>query len=245
MKSFFAYLSLFAVVFNANAQQEKPGSSGKEGRGGGGGDRSPIFSAIDLNGDREISPEELANATTALSTLDRNNNGTIERDELTLKRPEGGRNERGMRPQSADGQRPRTPWILVHALEIDVNGDGVVEFEEEMMTQANSVFDAYDKNDDQRITPDESNARGGMPRSPLGGFVREHAAELDRDNDGGISKEELTGQFANFFERADKNGDLKLTKDEYEVEGGANPRFPERARGEKGSKETQQGQVEQ
>ena len=102
--------------------------------------------------------------------------------------------------QKDSGDRPtkRMPWILVHAPELDANKDGVVEFESELMAEANSVFAAYDKSGDGRITPDESGARG-VPKSPLGGFVRQHAKELDRNNDGGISKEELTGLFAKFF----------------------------------------------
>lgn len=150
-------------------------------------------------------------------------------------RPKGG--EKGMRPLrpgEEKGNRAeaggRTPWILVHATEIDANEDGVVEFESEMMAEANRVFAAYDKNNDQKISPDESSAKGGMPKSALGGFVRQHAEELDRDNDGGISKTEMTSQFAKFFGQADKNGDNKLTKDEYEVEGRITPRFPDRKR---------------
>jgi len=125
----------------------------------------------------------------------------------------------------------RTPWILVHAQELDANGDGVVEFEAELMAEVATVFTAYDRNGDQKITSDESSAKGGGVRSPLGGFVKQHATELDRDNDGGISEPEMADQFARFFSRVDSNGDNRLTPDEYTVEGGVTPRF-NKGRGE-------------
>ncbi len=135
-------------------------------------------------------------------------------------RGEKGKPQGGMKPApscSATGDAPRTPWIFVHAKEIDTNGDGVVEFDSEMITEAAVVFKAYDINQDGTITPDESGDKRNMPRSALGGFVHEHATEMDRDRDGGISKAELTSQFARFFGQVDKNGDNRLTPDEYEV----------------------------
>lgn len=205
-----------------------------EGRKGG-GPRSPILTALDTNGDREISEEEMKDARKSLLSLDTNKNGQLDTNEFRHEpNPTGG----GTPPQpgkNAEAPSGRTPWILVHALEIDANGDGIVEFESELMAETARVFKAYDKNEDQKITPDESSAKGGMPRSALGGFVREHATELDKDQDGGISKTEMTAQFARFFGQADQNGDNRLTADEYTVEGGANPRFPEKMKPSPGS----------
>lgn len=230
MKSIPFIILLLALTFEAGAQQTDSRQLRDEsGQRGGGGDRSPILTVLDSNGDRELSEEELANAANGLKKLDRNEDGRLDEAEFKVAatRQQGGGG--GARPPASGGDRPRTPWILVHALEIDANEDGVVEFDAEMMAEANRVFAAYDRNNDQKITPDESSSKQGIPRSALGGFIREHATELDRDQDGGISKAEMTGQFAKFFAQADKNGDQKLTKDEYEVEGGVVPRFPERA----------------
>lgn len=47
------------------------------------------------------------------------------------------------------GSEKRAPWILVHATEIDLNSDGVVEFENE-------------RNGDQKLTPEEYRVEGGF-----------------------------------------------------------------------------------
>ena len=205
-------------------EKKKGGKGGSDGGGKGGENRSPLLEALDTDGNREISEDEMRQAKKSLLSLDRDADGQLDNEEFTL--AENG--ERGgMRPPREDGGQPRIPWILVHATEIDADGDGVVEFEAEMMVEALRVFAAYDQNGDRKITLDESSARGGMPKSALGGFVKEHALELDRNQDGGISREELTGLFAKFFGEADKNGDQKLTRDEYKIEGGVAPRFPD------------------
>ncbi|MEM1444305.1 MAG: hypothetical protein AAGF67_18300, partial [Verrucomicrobiota bacterium] len=51
-------------------------------------------------------------------------------------------------------------------------------------------------------------------KSPTGGFVRQHAGELDRDQSGAISAEELAAQFRKFFERGDLDKDQGLTREE-------------------------------
>jgi hypothetical protein len=50
----------------------------------------PVMDVLDANKDREISAEELANATVALKTLDKNNDGKLSDDEIRPPRPEGG-----------------------------------------------------------------------------------------------------------------------------------------------------------
>ncbi len=159
-------------------------------------------------------------------SMEKAKGGKEEKKKGGMPKGKGGRAEmRSDPPRREANGSPRTPWILVHAAELDTDGDGVIEFEGEMMAEANRVFAAYDQNSDQRVTPDESSARGGTPKSALGGFVKEHAVELDRNQDGGISREEMTGVFAKFFGQADRSGDQKLTRDEYEVERGVVPRL--------------------
>lgn len=58
----------------------------------------PVIAALDTNKDGDIDDKELAAATTALKTLDKNNDGKLTRDEITPPRrnregrPPGGNN---------------------------------------------------------------------------------------------------------------------------------------------------------
>jgi len=67
----------------------------------------PIMDALDKNGDREISEDEIANAVVALKTLDKNGDGKLTDDEIRPPRHEGGpdRPPRGDRPPGEDGPR--------------------------------------------------------------------------------------------------------------------------------------------
>jgi predicted O-methyltransferase YrrM len=80
-------LSLAAAmaVLTVHALAQPPG-----GRGGPGeGMRIPVMTALDTNGDGELSAEEIANAAQTLKKLDRNGDGKLDREEL---RPQfGGR----------------------------------------------------------------------------------------------------------------------------------------------------------
>ncbi|MEM1295279.1 MAG: EF-hand domain-containing protein, partial [Verrucomicrobiota bacterium] len=108
-------------------------------------------------------------------------------------------------------QGERRPWIVNHADELDTNQDGKVDFESELIAEVNRAFAALDRNRDGSIDQAELAAKGG--RSPMNGFVHQHASELDRDRNG-ISRDELTREFTKFFRRADQNEDNALTKDE-------------------------------
>ncbi len=141
----------------------------------------------------------------------------------------GGRgdDQRGGPPRAEGGRGQRTPWILVHAPELDADKNGTVTIAE-VMTEAKTVFDGYDGDSDGKMTLAEMQGRGSGVRSALNGFVKEHNLEMDRDGDEVVSAQEMAGQFRKFFERHDGNGDGKLTKEEYAVEGDIRPRFPER-----------------
>ena len=71
----------------ANRQQQNGGARGEgrgfgEGRGRGPGAFDLAFNALDADHDGEISSSEIANAPTALKTLDRNGDGQITNDEV-------------------------------------------------------------------------------------------------------------------------------------------------------------------
>ena len=194
------------------AQDRPPRGDQADGgrRQGGGGD--PIARALDTNRDGTISIDELKNAQATLRSLDRNKDGKIDRDEL--RRPGGNRDPQagGPRgPQPGDG--PRQPWILVHAKEIDLNEDGIIS-RDEIVGEATRSFTGYDKNDDGKLTEAEYTSRTANVRSAMGGFIRGHAKELDRNNDDILSKQEVFGNAERMFAKVDRDGDGKITSTE-------------------------------
>ncbi|MCW5557533.1 MAG: hypothetical protein KIT22_06860 [Verrucomicrobiae bacterium] len=104
----------------------RPGGSGgpaPEGQGGPGGPRrsggggpgfgfggGPLADVLDANQDGTLDATEIANAPTALATLDANSDGQLTREELQPQRPEGGparggkRGPRAQRPDSDSAQ---------------------------------------------------------------------------------------------------------------------------------------------
>jgi Ca2+-binding EF-hand superfamily protein len=55
---------------------------GRGGRGGGRGPSDPLLSALDANGDRAVSAEEITSAPASLKRLDRNGDGSLTPDEF-------------------------------------------------------------------------------------------------------------------------------------------------------------------
>ncbi|MCP4732488.1 MAG: phospholipid-binding protein, partial [Roseibacillus sp.] len=70
-----------------------------------------------------------------------------------------------------------------------------------MMGEAKKVFTAYDSDNDGKITAAET--KGGGVKSAMGGFVRGHFDELDRDDSGAVSAQELADQAKRMFTKAD------------------------------------------
>lgn len=83
------------------AQDGPPGG----GPGGGQPPKLPLLTALDADGDGEISAAEIANATAALQKLDQNGDGKLTRDEYQGQRPggPGGPGRQGNRPPDATG----------------------------------------------------------------------------------------------------------------------------------------------
>ena len=101
-------------------------SGGRGGQGGPGGFMRmfPVMSALDSDGNGEISPEEIKGAVAALKKLDKNKDGKLTEDELrpnfggrggaSGQRPSrGGEGRGGQRPpgggEGRGGQRPSRP----------------------------------------------------------------------------------------------------------------------------------------
>ena len=138
---------------------------------------SLLMRALDANHDGVIDAGEIANASAALKTLDKNGDGRLTYDELRpfpnsknagsavsdsqTERREDGKNSAPAGPRP-NGHRP-PPSALMRAL--DANHDGVIDAAE--IANAPAALKTLDTNGDGKLTPDELSP----DRSPRdGGF---------------------------------------------------------------------------
>jgi len=157
--------------------------------------------------------------------------------------PEKGKG--GQRPPRRDGDRPpprrpgersdaqpgrggppsdgeRKPWIAAHLEELDTDKDGSVS-QAEMMSEAAKTFAGYDQNRDGRLSENEYQGRSSV-RSAMGGFVRQHSAEFDRDQNKIISREEVDAFALHMFTKADVDRNNIVSYAEANTRNGENRR---------------------
>jgi len=108
---------------------------------------NPLVAALDVDGDGQISAEEIAGASEALLALDANADGALTQDEL---RP----------PPPPDGAGPEGGDLIADR---DSDGDGVVSFEE-FVAPAADAFAHIDANGDGVIDSSEAAAAPPPPR---------------------------------------------------------------------------------
>ena len=101
----------------------------------------PIVTALDTNHDGVIDSNEIANASAALLTLDKNGDGRLTPDEYLPPLPSDA---------PKDAPRPPLP-LIIKAL--DANGDGVIDANE--IANAPAALRSLDKRGDGKLTPDE------------------------------------------------------------------------------------------
>jgi hypothetical protein len=112
-----AVVGLSALVITAqdSPQGGRPprgGGASAGGEGGPGGHRPPpmpLLAALDANHDGVIDAGEIANASAALRTLDKNGDGQLTRDEFMPPRPPGGHGpdgQNGPPPPGGPGNSP-------------------------------------------------------------------------------------------------------------------------------------------
>ena len=108
------------------------------------------------------------------------------------------------------GQNPaRRPWIEVHASEMDTDGDGVLTTAE-VRAESEKAFAAYDPDEGGQVSLKDL-ADGRPVRSAMGGFIREHREELDRDQNGSLSRDEVLQNALRMFSKADADQDGRIT----------------------------------
>lgn len=152
-------IALGAATLVASAQDNSndgPPAGGPGGPGGPGMHRHPplpLIKALDANHDGIIDSNEIANASAALKTLDKNGDGQLTTDEYLPPLPTDA---------PADAPRPPHP-LIVKAL--DANGDGVIDATE--IANAPAALATLDKNGDGQLTRDEF--MGKRPHPPQGG----------------------------------------------------------------------------
>ena len=134
---------------------ERGGPSGE--RGGPGSMQIPIIKALDADKDGKISSQEMANAATALATLDKNGDGVLERDEMMPPRRERGeRGERGGRrgqggPRGGEGG---SNGFVDRMMQNDTDGDGKISADE-APERMQGFFDRLDGDKDGFLTKEE------------------------------------------------------------------------------------------
>lgn len=130
-------------------------------------------------------------------------------------RPErggGGRRDGGEQAPRRDGlgppDGPRKPWFVDHAKGLDANGDGEVT-EDEVVRQCKDAFKEYAAGSETIDVSELPNKR--TVRNEVGGFMKVHAKELDRDSDGKVTEAETIETMMRMFRKQDANGDGKLS----------------------------------
>ena len=158
MLAILATISMSSLVQAQRTEGQRPEGAqrgGAQQRGGGGqrgggaqrggqrGQRptSPMMTALDTDKDGKLSVEEIANAATALKTLDKNKDGILDESELTP--PRGQRGGQG----GAGG-------LVERVMERDTDDDGKVS-KEEAGDRMGRMFDRMDEDKDGFVTKSE------------------------------------------------------------------------------------------
>jgi hypothetical protein len=197
--------------------QRDPGAMNERGRPPQDGGGDPIVRALDTNADNKIDKTELQKAAVSLRALDRNSDGSVTREELTASGPERFKpTARAGAPRGPQlGEGPRQPWILVHKDEIDLDKNKIIS-RKEIVGEATKAFAGYDANHDGKLTASELSARGGS-RSAMGGFLKGHSKEIDRDGDGVLTRIEAIGNAERMFNKMDRDSDGEISPAEMEA----------------------------
>ena len=210
-------------------RQERPRDGGPDGR-----PRfpNPVLEAIDADKNGELSAEEIANAATALKTLDKNSDGKLDMVEMRPNFEGMGRGFGGPPGGPGLGGGPGgggAEEMMNRLIAMDANKNGKLE-KDEVPERMQSMFTRADKNEDGAIDKEEMTAmareRSGGQGAGFGGgqggfggreFLAQMMERADADKDGKLSGDEIPLFMRERLEQTDTNKDGALDKAELEA----------------------------
>lgn len=190
----------------------------------GAGNPQQRFKQMDKDGDGKVSKSEFTGPEALFDRLDADKDGSISKDELP---------KPGAGPGTGGGGEGKS-FLLNRLKGMDKDGDGKVAKSE--FTGVAENFDRMDRDQDGSLSTREIEAAADLfaanfnPSNPAaakgkgaaknpaasgepGVFVAPRFKQMDKDGDGKVTKDEFTGP-APAFGRMDKDGDGSLTMDE-------------------------------
>jgi predicted phosphodiesterase len=136
-------------------------------------------------------------------------------------------------PTTGGDAAPAQPWLAAHLAEIDSDRNDAIS-QQELDAECAATTKGFDRDADGAVSTAERDAPGAG-RSAMGGFVKQHWREVDRDGDDVVTADEIQRTAQRMFDRADRDGDGVVTKAEAGERGG-------QGQGQRGQGQQGQGQ---
>jgi len=176
-----------------------------------------MLQKMDANGDGRISEQEfLAAASARFKTIDTNNTGSVDAQQMLNS------------PAASEHLQRRAEFMVRH---LDKAGNGYIT-QDEVIAAAQKRFARMDRNGDGKLTPDELTLHRGHRATADAAhderraeFAQKHFARLDTNHDGVVTPDEFVAAATARFQQLDVQGRGKVTAAEIV----SSPRAQERA----------------